>query len=162
MDNREWWNEPGEIEGLDVFERPGPGELDVEDAFADHNIEYWIWHNNRLVPASPDRAARLREIDALHRLDSWKLLEQETQRRARRAARYRRVLEWIHAVSLWVLARGAMLSRQHHVERASENAPRGHADQDSPTAYPHGTAAGIGGIVDTRPRRWWLSRPRSQ
>ena len=33
--------------------------------------EVWWWDGERLVPASPDEVAMLREIDALRRLGAW-------------------------------------------------------------------------------------------
>lgn len=52
-------------------------ELDVEDAFfGDHDIEYWVHKDNRLVPATDDEVAEIqewgRESSALARLDTWK------------------------------------------------------------------------------------------
>lgn len=56
------------------------GELDVEDAFGDHDIEYWVWSGNRLVPASPDQIALIREREALLRLQVWAARKQPAQR----------------------------------------------------------------------------------
>ncbi len=55
---------------------------DVGEAFGDHDIEYWIYGGRRLVPASPDEAERLREMEARVRLESRKSDEQRHQRLA--------------------------------------------------------------------------------
>lgn len=45
---------------------------DALDPFTDeHNIEYWLWDGERLIPASPDESERLREREALLRLGYW-------------------------------------------------------------------------------------------
>jgi hypothetical protein len=72
-----------ELAAFETFELPGEGELDVEDACGDHDIEYWVWSGNRLVPASPDKLARIRECEALDRL-KWRI-ERERQERERQA-----------------------------------------------------------------------------
>jgi hypothetical protein len=135
MDSGEWRRQPGELEDFETFERPGPGELDVEDAFGAHHIEYWIWHNDRLIPASPDRAARLRELDALHRLHSWQRLERDVQRGMRRTALFRRAVGRLRA-AIRTLGRGATVSRR--VPSAREHTrSSGQASHDTPTAFPH-------------------------
>lgn len=49
-------------------------ELDVEDAFGEHDIEYWVRSGGRLVPATPEQVAELRESAARRRLDRWQRL----------------------------------------------------------------------------------------
>lgn len=39
----------------------------------EHNIEYWLWDGERLIPASAEESERLREREALLRLDYWKM-----------------------------------------------------------------------------------------
>jgi hypothetical protein len=41
---------------------------DVGEAFGDHDIEYWIYDGVRLVPATPDEIAALREHEAERRI----------------------------------------------------------------------------------------------
>jgi hypothetical protein len=54
-------------------------ELDVEDAFGDHNIEYWVRRGNKLVPATDAEIAQIheweREASARARLALWKRSE---------------------------------------------------------------------------------------
>lgn len=59
-----------ELAAFETFELPGDGELDVEDAFGEHDIEYWVWDGNRLIPAPPNKLARIHELEALDRL-TW-------------------------------------------------------------------------------------------
>lgn len=72
-------------EKIDDLELPGTGERDIEDAFAEHDIEYWVWDGNRLIPAPPSKLALIRKSEALRRLDRWKASEehkaQGTQRK---------------------------------------------------------------------------------
>lgn len=53
--------------------------LDVEDAFGDHDIEYWVRKGNRLAPATDDEVAQIREwgreSSALVRLALWKHMQ---------------------------------------------------------------------------------------
>lgn len=65
-----------------VYERDMPRddvELDVEDAFSDHDIEYWVRKGNKLVPATDDEIAQIREwgreSSALVRLALWKHMQ---------------------------------------------------------------------------------------
>ncbi|GAC1447035.1 MAG: hypothetical protein PVSMB4_01090 [Ktedonobacterales bacterium] len=136
MENREWSRQSGDSEEFGLFERPGPGELDVEDAFGAHDIEYWIWHDNRLIPASPDTAARLRELDALHRLHAWQRMERDVRRGTRRTALFRRAAGRLRTVARWTLGRGAILGRR--ASRGQENTGSSRqATHDTPTAFPH-------------------------
>lgn len=72
---RDPFDAPVECEGL---------ELDVEDAFGEHDIEYWVRRGNRLVPAAAEDIAQIREWErelAAHvRLEQWR----RDERRARR------------------------------------------------------------------------------
>lgn len=120
MENREWSRQSGDFEDFGMFERPGPGELDVEDAFGQHDIEYWIWHDNRLIPASPDTAARLRELDALHRLRAWQRMERDVWRDMRRTALLRRAAGRLRSVARWTL--GRRQGGQTRPQRPSEHA----------------------------------------
>jgi hypothetical protein len=59
-------------DGRDMREREAWEDLpDPWDG--DHNIEYWVWHEDRLVPATPEEIARIKEEertrDALYRLE---------------------------------------------------------------------------------------------
>jgi hypothetical protein len=64
------------------------GEPFPDPFTGDHDIEYWIWAGDRLVPASPEAAERLLQQE---------LLEQEEQRRwrERQQAARRRYLDTI-------------------------------------------------------------------
>jgi hypothetical protein len=54
-------------------------ELDVEDAFGDHDIEYWVRQGNKLVPATEDEVAQIHEWEheapARTRLAVWQRTE---------------------------------------------------------------------------------------
>lgn len=69
------------------------GELDVEDAFGDgdHDIEYWVRHGNRLVPATDDEVAQIheweRESAALARLALLKRWQVHSRSRLARLMR---------------------------------------------------------------------------
>jgi hypothetical protein len=58
-------------------------DLDVEDCFGEHNVEYWVRRGNRLVPATADEVARIhaweRERNMLVRLE--RLKDEERRRR---------------------------------------------------------------------------------
>ena len=62
-------------------------ELDVEDAFGAHDIEYWVRSGSRLVPATPEQIAAIREREGLRRLGRWQHIEQQRTQMATRAAR---------------------------------------------------------------------------
>lgn len=106
--------------------------LDVEDAFGEHDVEYWIRSGNRLVPATPEQATALREWEALRRLERWRRAEAEriraSERQLRRAAR---LAAWIVALR-WLA--GAI------------RRPIAHAQVD-------GGAASSGGLPDTSQQR---------
>lgn len=65
------------------------GDYDVGGAFGEHDIEYWVYDGKRLVPASPDEAERLRELEAWPRLTRW----QEQQRSRARLLALRRLVD---------------------------------------------------------------------
>lgn len=48
------------------------GEVDVEEAFGEHDIAYWVRDGNRLVPATPAQIAAIQEHEALLRLALWR------------------------------------------------------------------------------------------
>ncbi len=53
---------------------------DALDPFMDeHNIEYWLWDGERLIPASLEESERFREREALLRLD---YLQSQSERNA--------------------------------------------------------------------------------
>jgi hypothetical protein len=58
---------------------PDDVELDVEDAFGDHTIEFWVRKGNTLVPATDDEVAQIheweREAKSRARLAAWQLTE---------------------------------------------------------------------------------------
>ncbi len=47
-------------------------EVDVEDAFGEHDIIYWVREGNRLVPANPTQIAAIHEREARLRLAVWR------------------------------------------------------------------------------------------
>lgn len=47
-------------------------ETDVEGAFGEHDIVYWVREGNRLVPATPAQIAAIQEQEALPRLAMWR------------------------------------------------------------------------------------------
>ncbi len=59
---------------FEEFEVPEPGDdLDVDAAFDspvgdDGDVQYFVWDGRRLVPASPNKLARIHELEALDRL----------------------------------------------------------------------------------------------
>lgn len=71
-------------------------ELDVEDAFGEHDVEYWVRAGNRLVPAVPEQVATIREHEALRRLARWQRLEAEQARHAEQVSCAARV-RWLTA-----------------------------------------------------------------
>jgi hypothetical protein len=62
-------------------------EPDVEDAFGDHDIEFWVCRDNKLVPATDEQVALLREREGLARLarltDTGALALEQTWRPSR-------------------------------------------------------------------------------
>jgi hypothetical protein len=75
-------------------------EPDVEDAFGDHDIDYWVWRGNKLVPATDEQVALLREREALARLarltDTGALSLEQTWRPSRGG----RMLRFLHAAAM--------------------------------------------------------------
>ncbi len=47
-------------------------EVDVEDAFGEHDIIYWVREGNHLVPANPTQIAAIHEYEARLRLAVWR------------------------------------------------------------------------------------------
>lgn len=60
------------MEPFPPFSSDAGDELNVEDAFGEHDIEYWVPKDGRLVPATPEEVAELREREALRRLNRWR------------------------------------------------------------------------------------------
>ena len=93
---RDLFDVPGECEGA---------ELDVEDAFGAHDIEYWVRRGNRLVPAAAEDIAQIqeweRELAAHARLERWRRDERRAQRW--RVRFLRRALARCEAWMKWVL-----------------------------------------------------------
>lgn len=60
-------------------------ELEVEDAFGAHDIEYWVRRGNRLVPATEEDIARIRAWEdqrvARSLVGRWKRDERRLSRR---------------------------------------------------------------------------------
>lgn len=76
----------------DPFDVPGEcagAELDVEDAFGEHDIEYWVRSGNRLVPAAAEDIAQIqeweRELAAHLWLERWRRAQRWRIRFPRRA-----------------------------------------------------------------------------
>lgn len=53
------------MDGIPGFPEGDPDELSLDHAFGHHAIEYWVWSGTRLVPASPEQVAILREYEAM-------------------------------------------------------------------------------------------------
>jgi hypothetical protein len=113
MDMEDWQLRlrPGELEEFEEFELPEVSVAVVDDPPAGfETIEYWVWHDNELVPAPPNKVARIRELEALQRLAAWRAQEERARSRPRRLTQlgdYRRFREWIHAVVAHVLGKWA-------------------------------------------------------
>lgn len=91
-----WENQPDELdEDMDVASTmtgasyPDPWE-------GDHDIEYWVWHGSRLLPATPHEVASIKEDErtsaALYRLERM----QQRERPVRRHVfwRFSRIRAW--------------------------------------------------------------------
>ena len=107
-------------------------ELDVEDAFGAHNIEYWVRRGNKLVPATADEVAQIHE---------W---ERESSARARLALWTRaEVRPWPARLLSGVPFRYAMWLRQRLgqarplVGAGREQEPRAHSPAQPRTAGGH-------------------------
>jgi hypothetical protein len=68
---------PPHLPYFDGEQPPDDVELDVEDAFGDHTIEYWVHKAHKLIPATDDQVAQVA------RIHEW---ERESRVRARLAA----------------------------------------------------------------------------
>jgi hypothetical protein len=71
-------------------------ELDVEDAFSEHDIEYWVWRGNRLVPATTAQIVIIHEIEAARRLQAWAAREAQLAQARRRRERFAQVAVRLH------------------------------------------------------------------
>ena len=40
-----------------------PSDFEVDEAFGDHNIEYWVWSGKRLVPATAEQIETIHGIE---------------------------------------------------------------------------------------------------
>jgi len=82
----------------------------------DHEIQYWIWTGNRLVPASPEAAERIRQQEAMEQEELHRLHERQNAYRQQRRQSYRRLAKrlvsplyhllerwgaWSHESSSW-------------------------------------------------------------
>lgn len=76
----------------------GAEEPDVEDAFGEHDIEYWVWSGSRLVPATTEQVAAIREHEALCRLPSWASRQQERDHTAPGGMRFAWAHAWLRTV----------------------------------------------------------------
>lgn len=74
------------------------GELDVEDAFGEHDISYWVREGNRLVPATPAQIAAIEEHEKLLRL-AWQRSDRALHplhvRRMWHSGLYVTVIRWL-------------------------------------------------------------------
>ena len=100
-----------------TFELPDDGPRDVEEAFGEHDIDYWVWDGNRLIPASPQKRALIREREALQRLREWPEREQwASQARGRPAWRAR--LAWapslVGSIYAWCVRQAYPLKGKVH------------------------------------------------
>ncbi|HEX8036240.1 MAG TPA: hypothetical protein VF510_20450 [Ktedonobacterales bacterium] len=59
-------------ERYDKSDTPAVTDAGEIDPFTnEHDIEYWIWDGEALIPASPVESERFREREALRRLSYW-------------------------------------------------------------------------------------------
>ncbi len=113
-------------------------EFDVEDAFGEHGIEYWVCASNRFVPATAEQIAAIREYEALDRLGRWKRLEarrnqgtarakRHVRRLARRVARF----SWLAALVRHMFARSGRGARTATVITSDQRADTGATPTDA-------------------------------
>ena len=107
------------------------GELDVEDAFGEHDIAYWVWSGTRLVPATPDQIATIREREARERLRVWSDANTHRERSRSRHDVLRQVIVWLRGGPAHVMP--ALVTRR----RLAASVPSG-SEPDSAQA---GTSA---------------------
>jgi hypothetical protein len=77
---------------------------------SDHTIEYWVWTGSRLVPASPDQAARLRRQEELEAEEFRLLQEHKRAYRQQRWQLYSQVVQWLLVLLHHLAARLGTLS----------------------------------------------------
>jgi hypothetical protein len=59
-----------------------PSELELNDAYGDHNIEYWVWSGKRLVPATPEQVVVIHGIEQRLNLTRREAIEELAEQRA--------------------------------------------------------------------------------
>ena len=98
-------------------EAPEAIEFDVEDAFSDHSITYWVPQGGRLVPASVHQIAAiegdLRVERQARRFKRWEEAEARARIAGRRAAAFRVTLAPVRGIALalsWAFRRTAVFS----------------------------------------------------
>jgi hypothetical protein len=100
----------------------GTDDLEVEECFGEHDVEYWVRRGNRLVPATADEVARIhaweRERMTLVRLERLKDEER----------RQRTILFRLRAVVRRWMARA---DRGQRPERLSEGVTTAETDQQA-------------------------------
>lgn len=127
-----------ELAAFESFDLPGDGEVDVADAFGEHAIEYWVWNDNRLIPASPMKLARIHEFEALNRL-AW-----QKQREAERASKRDPLATPIPEKLLATVRNGAAtfakhvrgLARHAHADHAARYESQ-HPEPERSPSYEH-------------------------
>jgi hypothetical protein len=111
------------------------GDYDVGEAFGDHNIEYWIYDGQRLVPASPDEEERLRDWWAMRRLETWQEQERERARTAARRVQWARFTAGLVSIGSWLPRHlSAVSGRSSHDGLAAlhgDTAPSGYSARDA-------------------------------
>lgn len=89
--------------------------LEVEDAFGEHDIEFWVPKENRLVPATDEEIAQIqeweRERGAMRRLARLKEAERPNRRWNARLSGHLRALRLWRSMSA------------HHATQAHDNVP---------------------------------------
>lgn len=97
------------MEQYPLFSGVDEDEIDVEDAFGEHDVEYWVRAGNRLIPATEEQVAAIREHEALRRLTRWQRLEAAQAEQAQQAEQASRRTAGRGFRVRWLV--GAMLRR---------------------------------------------------
>lgn len=109
---------------MDTLPTPPSGderELDIEDAFGEHDIEYWVWSGNRLVPATPDQIVIIREREALARLRAWNDREMHAERGRSRRDSFLQVIGWLRGLPTRIIP--AFAARFSYAQPKTSDSP---------------------------------------
>ena len=59
-----------------------PSEWELDEAFGEHNIEYWVWSGKRLVPATAEQLVTIHEIEERLHLTRRQSVEESASQQA--------------------------------------------------------------------------------